>query len=189
MARPIYRLEPFNTTPDVAIGVKLPFNVPASSFSVTSNYASGSADAGSVFVQSYSTLDQAISNIKSLLLTRRGERFMQPTLGTGLFDVLFENLTNEVVAEAQESIRDNLAFWLPYVNLNNLSIREDRQRGYLHFSFDISIETLGANVVINMLLDGDTVLDIQVEEEVDAIGGVTQLVPISSAPVTSPGTY
>ena len=55
MARPIYRLQPFNTSPDVAIGIKLPFNKAAAGFSETLNYASGSLDGGSVFVQSYTT--------------------------------------------------------------------------------------------------------------------------------------
>ena len=42
-----------------------------------------------------------------------------------------------------------------------------------------------------MLLNEDTVLDIQVQTDVadDAVSAAFTLVPISSAPVTSPGTY
>ena len=115
---------------------------------------------------------------------------MQPRLGTFVFDTLFENITDDLVRAARDSIEDSFKYWLPYVELNNLLIRADRQRGYLHYSFDVSITTLGANVVINMLLDEGTVLDIQVVTEADnEVNSGFALVPISSAPVTSPGSY
>jgi phage baseplate assembly protein W len=191
MARPIYRLEPFNTTPNVAIGIKLPFNKPASAFSEFSNYASGSSDGGSVFVQSYTTLEQVVSNIKSLLLTRKGERFMQPNLGTDVFDTLFENLTNQTLSVLEQSIKNDFRYWLPYATLNNVLVSENRDLARLHIKFDVSVTTLGANIIINVLLDEEAILQIDTEET--AIAGTAQqsfqLVPISSAPVTSPGAY
>jgi phage baseplate assembly protein W len=191
MARPIYRLEPFNTTPNVAIGIKLPFNKAASAFSELSNYASGSTDGGSVFVQSYTTLEQVVSNIKSLLLTRKGERFMQPNLGTDIFDTLFENLTDQTLTGLEQSIRNDFQYWLPYATLNNLMVTQDRVLNRFNIKFDVSVTTLGANIIINVLLDEEAILQIDTEET--AIAGTAQqsfqLVPISSAPVTSPGTY
>jgi phage baseplate assembly protein W len=191
MARPIYRLEPFNTTPNVAIGVKLPFNKPASAFSELSNYASGSTDGGSVFVQSYTTLEQVVSNIKSLLLTRKGERFMQPNLGTNIFNFLFENLTNEALETLQESIEDDFEYWLPYATLNNLMITEDRALNRFNIRFDVAVTTIRANIIINVLLDEETILQIDVDdtETDDLAQDALQLVPISSATVTSLGTY
>jgi len=191
MARPIYRLEPFNTTPNVAIGVKLPFNKPASAFSELSNYASGSTDGGSVFVQSYTTLEQVVSNIKSLLLTRKGERFMQPNLGTNIFNFLFENLTNEALETLQESIEDDFEYWLPYATLNNLMVTEDRALNRFNIRFDVAVTTIRANIIINVLLDEETILQIDVDdtETDDLAQDALQLVPISSATVTSLGTY
>ena len=191
MARPIYRLEPFNTTPNVAIGIKLPFNRPASAFSEFSNYASGSSDGGSVFVQSYTTLEQVVSNIKSLLLTRKGERFMQPNLGTDIFDTLFENLTDQTLTGLEQSIRNDFQYWLPYATLNNLMVTQDRVLNRFSIKFDVSVTTLGANIIINVLLDEETILQIDTEETAvtNPAQQSFQLVPISSAPVTSPGTY
>ena len=191
MARPIYRLEPFNTTPNIAIGVKLPFNKPASAFSELSNYASGSTDGGSVFVQSYTTLEQVVTNIKSLLLTRKGERFMQPNLGTNIFDFLFENLTNEALETLQESIEDDFEYWLPYATLNNLIVTEDRAFNRFNIRFEVAVTTIRANIIINVLLDEETILQIDVEdtETDDLAQDALQLVPISSATVTSLGTY
>jgi len=191
MARPIYRLEPFNTTPNVALGIKLPFNRPASAFSEFSNYASGSSDGGSVFVQSYTTLEQVVSNIKSLLLTRKGERFMQPNLGTDIFDTLFENLTDQTLTGLEQSIRNDFRYWLPYATLNNLMVTQDRVLNRFSIKFDVSVTTLGANIIINVLLDEETILQIDTEETAvtNTAQQSFQLVPISSAPVTSPGTY
>ena len=79
MARPIYRYEPNNSNPDRAVGVVLPFNKPADARTATQNALSGSSGGGSLFVQSYTTEVQAISNLKNLLLTRKGERYISKT--------------------------------------------------------------------------------------------------------------
>ena len=68
------RYHPIDLLPDVAVGIKLPI--------VGKN--------GNLFDLSYSTEDQAISNFKNLILTRQGERIMQPLFGTKLQDSLFE---------------------------------------------------------------------------------------------------
>ena len=90
--QPEYRYNPLDFEPDVAVGVLLPFNGDAPGRTFNQNYASGSVSGASVFAQSYSTEDQAISNLKNLLLTRKGERFMQPDFGTRIFDSLFETI-------------------------------------------------------------------------------------------------
>ena len=93
MARPVYRYQPVNETPDKAIGILLPFNNSSNARPDTLNYASGSISGKQLFGQSYSTEEQVISNLKNLLLTRKGERVMQPLFGTDIFDKLFENNT------------------------------------------------------------------------------------------------
>ena len=67
--RPVYQYQPYNERPDVAIGLLLPFNKASKARSATGHYASGSNSGGSVFGQSYSTEEQAISNLSNLLLT------------------------------------------------------------------------------------------------------------------------
>ena len=83
--------------PNVAIGIKLPF----------SNNQSG------LFDLSYSTEEQAISNLKNLLLTRKGERVMQPNFGTNIYDSLFENNVDELPIILRDGISADIAFWLP----------------------------------------------------------------------------
>jgi len=95
-----------DTLVDVAIGLDLPTN---------SAY-------GSLFQLNYLTIDQAVANAKNLLYTNHGERPMLPTFGCNLRRILFENTTQEVFLELEDSIRDNFQIWLPYIFINELNI-------------------------------------------------------------------
>ena len=50
---------------------------------------------GVAFKQNYTEIEQLKSNIKNLLLTKRGERIMNPLFGAGVETVLFEPITEE----------------------------------------------------------------------------------------------
>ena len=93
-----YRVIPtndINLTPDVAIGVKFPF------------------DGNGIFTKTFTTEDQASTNIKSLLLTRKGERYEQPNFGTDLLNALFEPNTEGLKSFIEETITTAVSFWLP----------------------------------------------------------------------------
>ena len=92
--------------PDVAVGIKIPM--------LRSD--------GVLFDLSYSTEEQVISNLKNLILTRKGERVMQPEFGTTIQDSLFEQNTDILVESINNSIRDAIAFWLPYVSIDVLTV-------------------------------------------------------------------
>ena len=49
------------------------------------------------FNQSKTVFEQVKSNIRNLLLTTPGERPHQPTLGSNLSNILFENITNDLI--------------------------------------------------------------------------------------------
>ena len=69
MARPIYQYKPNKVGNTIPLGISLPFNSPSGKKSVSTDYNAATENAGSVFVSTYSTEEQAISNIKNLLLT------------------------------------------------------------------------------------------------------------------------
>jgi hypothetical protein len=70
-------------------------------------------------------------------------------------------------------------------------VTQDRVLNRFNIKFDVSVTTLGANIIINVLLDEETILQIDTEETAvpNTAQQSFQLVPISSAPVTSPGAY
>ena len=74
------------------------------------------------FNQAFSSFEQAKTNLKNLLLTRKGERIMQPNFGTGLHELLFEPMTDEFETKLQETITKNVNYWLPYINIEEIDI-------------------------------------------------------------------
>jgi phage baseplate assembly protein W len=159
MARPIYQYRPVNNESDRAIGVKLPFNKAANSrTTINGHYASGSANGGGVFVSSYSTEEQAVSNFRNLLLTQKGERVFQPNFGTNIQRLLFEQNTSQLADAIESELAEDIAFWLPYISLTSLDVLQeiDQHRFLIRISFRVN--TTGANLVINVLADENQVV-------------------------------
>ena len=74
------------------------------------------------FRQSFRTFDQVRSNLKNLLLTKKGERIFQPTFGSGLHDLLFNPATEKFEEDLENTINDAVAQWLPYVIVEDINI-------------------------------------------------------------------
>tara|TARA_R100001443_G_scaffold114266_1_gene130063 strand:+ start:91 stop:534 length:444 start_codon:yes stop_codon:yes gene_type:complete len=74
------------------------------------------------FKSTTTTFDSVRNNIKSLLLTERGERLMQPTLGFNFKKYLFEQMTPDLIANIENEIFESFQFWLPFVEIVDLSV-------------------------------------------------------------------
>ena len=101
------------------------------------------------FRQSFRTFDQVRSNLKNLLLTKKGERLLQPEFGSGLHDLLFNPLTDKFEEDLENTINDAVAKWLPYVIVEDINI-------------DISKEQTDNNqakVSLKFRQEGDQTLD------------------------------
>ena len=103
------------------------------------------------FEQSFQTKDQIKSNIKNLLLTKRGERILQPQFGSGLQSLLFEPNVDDLEGRIEDTINDSLKQWLPYVTADEINIEstdELRDNNKINVSIkfkigeDINLETL-----------------------------------------------
>jgi len=71
---------------------------------------------------------QVKSNIRNLLLTSKGERVFQPNFGSDLKNILFEQITPQSLSNVEDSIRQSLSTWLPYVRVANLVVVQDDKR-------------------------------------------------------------
>ena len=100
---------PIDNKKDVAVGITLPLR---------------NSDKG-FFNKSYTTLEQAKTNLKNLLLTQKGERPFQPQLGTDIYRILFEPITEELPDRIAETIEDSVQKWLPYLTIVKLKVSED----------------------------------------------------------------
>ena len=71
------------------------------------------------------TLSQAGSNLRNLLLTNKGERVGQPTFGADIMKVLFEQMGDELINQVESSISEAMAEWLPHVTVSKLNVEPD----------------------------------------------------------------
>jgi phage baseplate assembly protein W len=119
---------------DIAIGITLPITL-----------------GKGYFRQSYTTTEQVKTNMKSLLLTKRGERVMQPALGSGLHEIVFDFNDDNLPITIQNTIEDTLTKWMPYVSIANINVQQttlnkDNNRVEISITFsinrNISYETL-----------------------------------------------
>ena len=63
-------------------------------------------------------------NFKMIILTNPGERVMQPEFGVGIKQFLFENFSDNVYADIDIKIREQVAIYLPVIRIINLEFAE-----------------------------------------------------------------
>lgn len=120
------------------LGIKIPTNVPIS------NNQSG------VFDMSYTTEEQAVSNYINLLLTKQGERFMQPDFGVGLYYYVFEQMTDILSTQLTDIINGQVAKWLPYIENETVTVTNESDfseidNHYLRINIVFRVNKNGAN--------------------------------------------
>ena len=135
------------------IGIKFPTNG-----NVSSN--------GGFFNMSRTTEEQAVTNYINLLLTKRGERYMQPSYGIGLPYRLFEPNTAQLRQLIKLEIEQQSAIWLPYIINHNIEVQDgidilgmnptDAENG-IRILIEFSVTEKGANRQITVFQDNGKV--------------------------------
>jgi phage baseplate assembly protein W len=98
------------------------------------------------FNRTQTSLEQTKSNIKNLLLTKKGERLGNPLFGSNLLAILFE-LEGDVESKVEEDIRSSLKQWLPFVEVNNVqSIFSDAGDRVVNVKITFGINTDSATL-------------------------------------------
>ncbi len=150
MARPVYKYQPNNENPDSAIGISIPFNNGGIGRDVSMNYNSASLAGNSVFSQTYTTEDQVVSNLKNLLLTRKGDRYMQPNFGTNIYNMLFENNVEDIRSSLKKTLTKDIKYWLPYISVNDIKLTTSDDMHALTVTINFEVTNIGSNLVINI---------------------------------------
>lgn len=102
MAFDIQQVHPLDLQPRKAVGVGLPFS------------------STSVFNSTYTTKDALKANIVNYLLTEKGERFLNPSLGAGLRGLLFDQMTQDKKEEIRFIIKQGIAEWFTNVTIQDI---------------------------------------------------------------------
>lgn len=169
MRRLEYKFYESDVIEDRAVGIMLPFNGNAQLVDIRRAYNQVPIRDVKPFRQSYSTEEQAISNLVNLLLTRKGERLMQPNFGSLIPEFVFEQNTLSNREDLRFSVQEDILFWLPYINVKNISILSDEDIDFpisdtdhsVQVKIEFSVTEVGANKVITISL-GESNVDVQI---------------------------
>ena len=107
------------------------------------------------FKSTTQTIDAVKQNVKLLLQTRKGERFMQPDLGIDLYRFLFEQITADTISQIQAQIVDTFAFWLPFVVINDIKVTPGE-------NYDVGVNSINVYVEFNLNNDPRSLESVQV---------------------------
>lgn len=109
------------------------------------------------FAQSFDTLTQVKTNIINLLNTRQGERRMQPTFGTRLWNLLFEQNVDTLKDQAINIVNEDIASWIPNVTVTDITadlLKSDE----VNANRDIYMLRIAVSFMVNMTKQVDTVV-------------------------------
>ena len=112
-------------TPDIAIGVNIPFNT------------------NSVFSSNYSSIDAIKSNLINFLLTNQDERYMNPRFGGNLRAFIFEQITTGNLDFLKETLQTQIAQNFPDIVINDLQILQNPDSNQIFIDLTYSILNTG----------------------------------------------
>lgn len=130
----VQQIHPLDLQPDTGVGVKLPFS------------------AGNVFTTTYTTSEATKTNLINYLLTGTFERYMNPTLGLGLRELLFEQNTEDIALSIEVKIRDGITQQFPNVIIEELqtTISPDNNSVNIFLKYSISNTNIQDQLLINI---------------------------------------
>ena len=108
------------------------------------------------FASTTTTIEAVKNNIKNLVQTNKGERFMQPELGLNLRRYLFEQVTDETIINIQNDIVETFKTWLPFVEIQDIQVSANETDA-------IGRNKLSVNIVFNITKDPTSLESVQVE--------------------------
>ena len=104
MAYIVRNVDVLDLKPSTGVGIDLPFNGPTG---VNTTYTSK---------------DAIKSNLLNFILTGKKERVMNPSFGSGVRDLLFEPITENLTDQIEGLIYGGVETYFPQVQINSLTV-------------------------------------------------------------------
>jgi len=133
MAFEVKKINPLDLQPRKAIGVNLPFTGKA------------------VFNSTYETKDALKANMINYFLTGKGEKYFDPTFGSELRFVVFDNLNTDTEDRIETIIKEGLYLYFPEVILTELNINSDTDNNTvtIFLKYAVSETNIEDELIIN----------------------------------------
>lgn len=108
-------------------------------------------DTNPIFRTIYDINQQATENLKTLLLTRKGERYMEPEFGTELLSIVFLPNISELKQNISEILNSAISYWLPYITIETLDILTAEENPdlphHIKITLEYSVENFNTNSI------------------------------------------
>lgn len=129
----VKKIDPIDLQPRKGVGVSLPFTGPG------------------VFNTTFETKDAIKTNMINFFLTGTGERFLNPTFGSGLRTLLFDQLTQDKIDEIKTTIQEGLSVYFPRVITKKIELKAQPDSNTVYFTmrYVISETNIEDTLVIN----------------------------------------
>jgi phage baseplate assembly protein W len=76
-----------------------------------------------IFAVNFTTIDQAKDNLINLILTKKGERLMQPNFGCDIWNIVFSPIVDEDISfEVETAINNAVESWLPSISITSIFV-------------------------------------------------------------------
>ena len=101
------------------------------------------SDGNNNFASTKTSTEQAGFNLKNLLLTSLRERVSNPTFGSRLRELCFEQIDENLPEKIEGEVRKATSTWLPYININTvetLTKNGDKSKIVVAISFSTTLE-------------------------------------------------
>lgn len=128
------KISPLDTQDSIAVGVDLPFN------------------ANAVFRSTYETKNAIKVNLINYLLTNKGERYLNPSFGSDLRSLLFENINNDTLDELEEIITSEINTFFPRVEIIDIELTgtPDEHSVRFYLKYRVSETNIQDEILINI---------------------------------------
>ena len=124
----VVKIDPLDLQKNIAIGVSLPFNSSITTLQTQLGAYTGSISSAGPFNKTYSTQEQAKSDLINLLLTSKGERVFNPDFGTDLRLVLFEPITEDIIPIIKDLVATSVNTYVPAVIVSDVTVKKDEDQ-------------------------------------------------------------
>ena len=105
------------------------------------------------FNQSRNVSEQVKSNLTLLLKSKKGERRMNPEFGSGLWSVLFENITDDLKPIIESTIRKDISNWLNYITVQSVDVQYNTDNNYNRVSVSVKYVAASAGIYDQQVLN------------------------------------
>jgi phage baseplate assembly protein W len=134
MAYIVRNVDILDLQPSTGVGISIPFN--------------GSTGINTTFT----TKDATKSNLLNFILTGKRERIMNPSFGSGVRDLLFQPITEDLVDQIENLIVGGVNAYFPQIQINEIRVdlSSNNQTVTIYLSYSVINTNIEDELQINI---------------------------------------